>query len=70
MILGTPIAVGNTAKIYLHKNRIVKVFKDYLPELESSNEANKQKYAYSCGLSVPKILDVTEIDGKQAIIME
>jgi len=70
MILGTPIAVGNTAKIYLHKNRIVKVFKDYLPESESSNEANKQKYAYSCGLSVPKILDVTEIDGKQAIIME
>ncbi|HFJ9453638.1 TPA: phosphotransferase [Bacillus tropicus] len=70
MILGTPIALGNTAKIYLYKNRIVKVFNDYLPESESSNEAYKQKYAYSCGLSVPKILDVTKIDGKQAIIME
>ena len=70
MILGTPIAKGNTAKVYLYKNRIVKVFNDYLPESESSNEAYKQKYAYSCGLSVPKILDVTKIDGKQAIIME
>ncbi len=70
MDLGTPIAIGNTAKIYLHKNRIVKVFNDYLPATESSYEANKQKYAYSCGLSVPKILDVTKIDGKQAIIME
>lgn len=70
MDLGTPIAIGNTAKIYLHKNRIVKVFNDYLPSTESSYEANKQKYAYSCGLSVPKILDVTKIDGKQAIIME
>ena len=70
MDLGTPIAIGNTAKIYLHKNRIVKVFNDYLPATESSYEANKQKYAYSCGLSVPKILEVTKIDGKQAIIME
>ncbi|MGB5945172.1 aminoglycoside phosphotransferase family protein [Paenisporosarcina sp.] len=70
MDLGTPIAIGNTAKIYLHKNTIVKVFNDYLPSTESSYEANKQKYAYSCGLSVPKILDVTKIDGKQAIIME
>jgi tRNA A-37 threonylcarbamoyl transferase component Bud32 len=70
MNLGNPIATGNTAKIYLCENRIVKVFNDYLPHTESLQEANKQKYAYSCGLSVPKILDVTEIDGKQAIIME
>jgi tRNA A-37 threonylcarbamoyl transferase component Bud32 len=46
------------------------VFNDYLPESKSSNESYKQKYAYSRGLSVPKILDVTKIDGKQAIIME
>jgi aminoglycoside phosphotransferase (APT) family kinase protein len=70
MNLGTPIAIGNTAKIYLYENRIVKVFNDYFPDTESSYEAYKQKYAYSCGLSVPKILDVTKIDGKQAIIME
>jgi aminoglycoside phosphotransferase (APT) family kinase protein len=70
MNLRSPIAKGNTAKIYLIENRIVKVYNDHLAETESSYEANKQKYAYSCGLSVPKILDVTKIDGKQAIIME
>lgn len=70
MILGNPIASGNTAKIYLYDNKIVKVFNNILPDTESINEANKQKYAYSCELPVPKILDVTKINGEQAIIME
>lgn len=70
MNLGTPIAMGNTAKIYLIESKIIKVFNDHLPDTESTYEANKQKFAYSCGLSVPKVLDVTKIDGKQAIIME
>ncbi len=70
MNLGTPIAIGNTARIYLHENTIVKLFNDDLPDSESSKEADKQKFAYSCGLSVPKVLDVTRIDGKQAILME
>lgn len=70
MNLGAPIAIGNTAQIYLYENNIVKVFNDFLPDTESSYEANKQKFAHSCGLSVPKIFDVTTIDGKQAIIME
>lgn len=68
--LGSPIAIGNTAKIYLQEDRIIKVFNDNLPPSESLYEANKQKIAYSSGLSVPKLLDVTEVDGKQAIIME
>lgn len=70
MDLGTPIAIGNTAEIYLWKNKIIKIFKDYLPNTVSSYEASKQKLAYSYGLFVPKVLDVIEIDGKQAIIME
>jgi aminoglycoside phosphotransferase (APT) family kinase protein len=70
MNLDNPIARGNTAKIYLSDNKIVKVFNDFLPDTESINEANKQKYAYSCGLPVPEILDVTKINGEQAIIME
>ena len=68
MNLGNPIARGNTAKIYLLDNKIIKVFNDFLPNTESINEANKQKYAYSCGLPVPKIFDVTKINGKQAIV--
>lgn len=70
MNLGNPIAMGNTAKIYLHQKKIVKVFRDDLPETESTHEAFKQSYAYSCGLSVPRVLDICKIDGKQAIIME
>lgn len=70
MNLGNPLAKGNTAKIYLHENRIVKVFNDNLPDTESSNEANKQRFAYSVGLPVPKVFDVTKIDGKQAVVME
>lgn len=70
MNLGTPIATGNTAQIFLFENKIAKVFNDFLPATESSYEANKQKFAHSCGLSVPEVFDVTTIDGKQAIIME
>lgn len=70
MNLGTPMAIGNTAKVYLYENKIFKVFNDSLPDKESINEAYKQKYAYSCGLSVPEIIDVTKIDGKQVIVME
>ncbi|WP_002147729.1 phosphotransferase family protein [Bacillus cereus] len=70
MNLGNPIAKGNTAEIYLCDNKVVKLFKEYLPNTESLYEAQKQKYAYSCGLHVPKVFEVTEIQGRQAIIME
>ncbi|OZU87125.1 aminoglycoside phosphotransferase [Virgibacillus indicus] len=70
MKLGTPVAKGNTAQIYHYDNKIIKVFNDNLPKTESHYEATIQKYAHSCGLSVPEVIDVTEIDGKQAIIME
>lgn len=70
MNLDKPIARGNTANIYLADNKIIKVFNDFLPDNESIKEAIKQKYAHSCGLPVPKVLDVTVINGKQAIIME
>ena len=70
MNLGTPIAEGNTAKIYLSDHKIIKVFKDFLPDTESLKEVDKQKYASSCGLPVPEVLDVIKINGKQAIVME
>lgn len=70
MNLGTPIAIGNTAKIYLHKNKVYKVFNDYFSESEALKESKKQKYAHSFGLPVPRIIDVKKINGRQAIIME
>src|SRR5690625_6671469 len=70
MNLDNPIARGNTANVYLDDNKIIKVFNGFFPENASMKEAYKQNYAYSCGLPVPKVLDVTVINGKQAIIME
>ncbi|MCT1904342.1 aminoglycoside phosphotransferase family protein [Oceanobacillus sojae] len=64
------IAKGNTAEIYLHNNKIVKVFNDYLPDTEAEMEAGKQRIANSAGLPVPKVFDVSEFQGKQAIMME
>jgi len=68
--LGNPIAKGNTAEIYLYDTKVVKLFNEYLPDTESMNEAKKQKYAYSCGLPVPNVFEVTMIHNRQAIIME
>lgn len=68
--LDEPIAKGNTAKIYLYENKIIKLFEEYLPNTESFNEAKKQKYAYSCGLPVPNIFEITQVQDRQAIIME
>ena len=70
MNLGEPIAKGNTAKIYLHNGKIIKVFNRSLPETEAEYEAKKQIYAYSCGLPVPYIYEVTKVKGSQAIVME
>lgn len=68
--LGKPIAVGNTAEIYQVEDKVMKVFKEHLPPLEHIHEANKQEYAFSSGLPVPKVFNVTKIEGRQAIIME
>ncbi|WP_277586278.1 aminoglycoside phosphotransferase family protein [Psychrobacillus antarcticus] len=70
MDFGTLIAEGNTAKIYQEQNLAYKVFNESLPKTEATYEANKQEFAYSCGLPVPQIIDVIEVDGKQAILME
>lgn len=70
MNLGEPIASGNTANIYLCENKIIKIFKDHLPDTEPEYEARKQRVAYGSGLRVPNIIDVRKVNGKQAIIME
>jgi aminoglycoside phosphotransferase (APT) family kinase protein len=70
MKLTNQIATGNTADIYLQEGKIVKLFKEYLPDGEAEYEANKQKIVSSYGLPVPCVYEVTKIEGRQAIIME
>lgn len=68
--LGSAIATGNTADVFLYNNKVIKLFKEYLPPTEATYEAKKQKFAYSCGLNVPRVFEVTKINGRQAIVME
>lgn len=68
--VGKPIAVGNTAHLYLSNKNIIKVFKNHFSPSEALYESKKQEYVYLCGLQVPKIFDVTIINGSPAIIME
>jgi len=70
MTLEVPIASGNTADIYLHEGKIIKLLKDFMPDGEAEHEAFKQSLAYSMGLPVPCVYEVTKINGQQAIIME
>lgn len=42
MDLGEPIAKGNTANIYLYENKVIKLFKEYLTDKESMNEAKNK----------------------------
>lgn len=70
MYLGNLLAKGNTADIYQFENKIIKLLKDDFPDGEALFEAKKQEFAYSCGLDVPKIFEITEFHGRQAIVME
>ncbi|WP_345239355.1 aminoglycoside phosphotransferase family protein [Pontibacillus salipaludis] len=65
-----PIAEGNTATIYKNDGHVMKVFKDHLPSTEALKEAKKQGYARSCGIPVPRIVDVVTHEGKPALVME
>ena len=49
MVLGNPIAKGNTAEIYLTDDKVVKLFKDYLPDTESMNEAKNKNMLIHAG---------------------
>ena len=53
MDLGVPIAIGNTAQIYLYENKIVKVFNDFLPVGDETPQKVYHFDLVSSGLSVP-----------------
>ncbi|MDZ5712663.1 aminoglycoside phosphotransferase family protein [Jeotgalibacillus sp. HH7-29] len=46
------------------------MFNRNLPADEASREAVKQRYAYACGLNVPQVYEVIDINGQQGIVME
>ena len=70
MKLDRVIAVRNTKTIYRDGDRCIKVFDKGYSKADILNEALNQARIEETGLNIPKILEVTMIDGKWAIVSE
>ncbi len=70
MKLDRVIAVRNNKTIYRDGDRCVKVFDENYSKADVLNEALNQARIEETGLNIPKILEVTMIDGKWAIVSE
>ncbi len=70
MKLDRVIAVRNNKTIYRDGDRCIKVFNEEFSKSDVLNEALNQSRIEETGLNIPRILEVTMIDGKWAIISE
>ena len=70
MKLDKIIAVRNNKTIYRDGDRCIKVFGEEYSKADVLNEALNQARIEETGLNIPKILDVTTVDGKWAIVSE
>ena len=70
MNLDRVIAVRNNKTIYRDGDRCIKVFSREYSKADVLNEALNQARIEETGLNIPKVLEVTMIDGKWAIVSE
>ena len=70
MKLDRVIAVRNNKTIYRDGDRAIKVFNADYSKADVLNEALNQARIEETGLNIPKVLEVTMIDGKWAIVSE
>ncbi len=70
MILEKVIAVRKGKTIYRDGDKVVKVFDTDYKKADVLNEALNQARIEDIGLNIPKILEVTMVDGKWAIVSE
>ena len=70
MNLDRVIAVRNNKTIYRDGDRCVKVFNKEYSKADVLNEALNQARIEETGLNIPKVLEVTMVDGKWAIVSE
>lgn len=70
MKLDKVIAERKHKKIYRDGNLVAKVFDESFPKSDILNEALNQARVEETGLNIPKIEEVTKIDGKWAIISD
>ena len=64
------IAERVSKTIYKVDDKAVKVFDENFSKSDILNEALNQARVEETGLSIPKIIEVTKIDGKWAIVTE
>lgn len=64
------IAVRTSKTIYRDGDKVVKVFDEDFSKADVLNEALNQARVEETGLHIPKIIEVTKIDGKWAIVSE
>ena len=70
MKLDYVIAKRNNKTIYRDGDKCVKVFNNDYSKADVLNEALNQARIEETGLNIPKVLEVTMIDGKWAIVTE
>ena len=70
MKLDNIVAVRDTKTIYREGDKTVKVFDADYSKADVLNEALNQSRVEETGLNIPKVLEVTKVDGKWAIISE
>ena len=70
MNLDRVIALRNNKTIYRDGDRCVKVFNEEYSKADVLNEALNQARIEETGLNIPKVLEVTMVDGKWAIVSE
>ncbi len=64
------IAVRNKKTVYRDGDRCIKVFNEEYSKADILNEALNQARIEETGLNIPKILEISMIDGKWAIVSE
>ena len=70
MKLDTVISVRKNKTIYRDGDRCIKVFDEGYSKADILNEALNQARIEETGLNIPKVLEVTVVDGKWAIVSE
>src|SRR5699024_7319627 len=64
------IAERKDKTIYRDEDKVIKVFGDSFSKSDILNEALNQARVEETGLAIPKLLEVTKVDGKWAIVSE
>ena len=67
MNLNNVVAVRNIKTVYRDGDKAIKVFNEDYSKADVLNEALNQARVEETGLDIPRILEVTKLDGKWAI---